>query len=208
MNTDQQRVRLIVEPSAPGSAPSAPGASPGPGGPAPAALALPPRPAWLWPRAGGPPQLGEEKPGGAAQAVLLEQVTQRRQPRLLLVREGCGLVHVNGLPAPRFSLLKERDTLRLDGDFLLHVTIYNRPVIGPVAAALIGKECPVCRVPFTVSSRCYVCSCGTALHCEDSGEDCLQCAKLRVRSGCPVCQRPVVLDPGYSYLPEGINEPV
>jgi len=208
MSNMQQQVHLMIESVVAGGPPAAPGAGPAQGSAALPVLAIPPGPAWLWPRAGAPPQLGEAAPGGAALAVLLEQVALRRQPRLLLVTASAGLVHVNGLPAPRFSLLKERDTLRLDGDVLLHVTVYNRPVIGPVQAALIGKECPVCRVPFTATSRCYICACGAAMHCEDSGDDCLQCAQLRVRSGCPVCGRPVVLEPGYSYLPEGLHEPV
>jgi hypothetical protein len=153
------------------------------------------------------PKVAIARPGDTENAVLVEQVTQRRQPRLLLVRVGASRAAINGLPAPQFILLKERDSLRLDEDFLLHVTVYNRPAIGPAPAEWIGKECPVCRVPFTASSRCYICACGTVMHCDDNGkEDGLQCAQLRVRSGCPACQRPVVLEPGYSYLPEGIDE--
>jgi hypothetical protein len=209
MNTEQQQVHLIVEEiGAEGSLRGA-GATPASGMPAQPVLTIPPGPAWLWPCAGGPPKVAMSRPADPARAVLLEQVAQRRQPRLLLVRAGASRVYINGLPAPHLNLLKEKDSLRLDGEFLLHVTVYNRPVIGPVGAEWIGKECPVCRVPFTASSRCYVCACGAVLHCEDSGnDDCLQCAQLRVRSGCPACQRPVVLEPGYSYLPEGSNEQV
>jgi hypothetical protein len=200
-NADHQQVHLIVEPSGHGSA------SPGRGGLSSAALAVPPGAAWLWPGAGGAPQLGAAKPGGGAHAVLVEQVALWRQPRLLLVREDCGVVRVNGLPAPRFSLLKEQDTLQLDGDYVLHVTIFRRPVIGPPPASWFGKECPVCNVPFKSSSRCYVCFCGGVVHYEISGENPLECAQMRARSGCPACNRPVVLEPGYSYLPDGINEP-
>jgi hypothetical protein len=204
MSAEQQQVHLIVEWVLAGDAPATAGA-----GPSQWSLAVPPGPAWLWPSEGGSPKIAMSRPGESEQAVLLEQVALRRQPRLLLVREGGDHVQVNGLPAPRFSLLKERDTLRLKGNFLLHVTVYNRPVIGPVGAEWIGKECPVCRVPFTAACRCYVCACGAVLHCENGGtDDCLQCAQLRARSGCPACQRPVVLEPGYSYLPEGINEQV
>ncbi len=139
--------------------------------------------------------------------MLVEQVAHRRQPRLLLARGRAKGVFLNGLPAPHFMLLRERDTLRLDEGFLLHVTVYNQPVIGPVPADWIGKECPICRVPLTATSRCFVCACGAVMHCEDDEkDDSLQCAQLRVRSGCPACQRPVVLEPGYAYLPEGVNE--
>jgi len=139
----------------------------------------------------------------------VEQVALNRRPTLLLVRRSGDSVQVNGLPAPRVSLLKEKDTLRLDGNFLLHVTVYNRPAIGPVKAEWIDRECPVCRVPFKPSSRCYVCACGAVLHCEDGGnDDDLPCAEVSARSGCPVCQRPVIIQPGYSYLPEEIHEPV
>jgi hypothetical protein len=209
MSTEHQQVHLILETAAAGGPPVAVGTGLGHEAPALPALEVPPGPAWLWPCAGGPPRIALSRPGGMEQAVLLEQVALRRQPRLLLVRMGGSKIYVNGLPAPRFSLLKERDSLRLDADFLLHVAVYNRPTIGPAAAECIGKECPVCRVPFTAACRCFVCACGAVLHCEDSGiDDCLQCAHLRARSGCPACQRPIVLEPGYSYLPEAINEQV
>lgn len=139
--------------------------------------------------------------------MILEQVVQHRQPRLLLVRAGTGQVRVNGLPVPHFILLKEKDCLSLDEEFLLHITVYLQPMIGLASAECVGKECPVCRVPFAAASKCYFCPCGAAMHCEDSGtEESLQCAELCARSGCPACQRPVALTCGYSYMPEGIHE--
>lgn len=208
MIVERHQFQLLVESLAPVAAPAAAGAGLGAASSALPALVVPPEPAWLWTREGGPPKIAGAKPGRAACAVLLEPVVQRRQPRLLLVRGAGVLVLVNGQPAPRFSVLKERDTLRLDGDALLHVTVYHRPVIGPPPAEWIGKECPFCRVPFVAASKCYVCACSAVLHCEDAGqEDSLECARLRGRAGCLACQRPIVLEPGYAYLPEGTNEP-
>ena len=207
MSTEQLQIHLIVERVGSGTplrGTAAVVAGEPEGTPA---LAVPPGPAWLWPCAGEPPKVAEAKPPGVKGAVLMEQVPLRRQPRLLVVRAGAGRAHVNGLPAPRFALLKEKDTLRLDEDCVLHVAVFNQPSIGLASAERVGKECPVCRVPFLATSKCYVCACGTVMHCEDGGnDDSLQCAQLRARSGCPACQRPVVLESGYSYLPEGINE--
>ncbi|HOX57293.1 MAG TPA: hypothetical protein P5205_11660 [Candidatus Paceibacterota bacterium] len=206
MTNESQQVQLIVEEVGSQLARGGAGCAPERGTPVPGALALPPGLAWLQSGAGGIPRISTSPPGDAENAVLIEQVAQGWQTRLLLVAARSGRVHVNGLPAPRFSLLKERDTLRLDGDSLVHVTVFNRPVIGPAPAASLGSECPVCRVRFAASIRCYICACGNPTHFEEGGDDCLQCALLRVRSGCPYCGRPMVLEPGYTYLPEGLHE--
>lgn len=163
-------------------------------------------PAWLLVSASQEPRLTRARPGEAEAAVLLEPVLQGRQARLLQTTMGDQPAYVNGLRAPRFVVLRECDCLRLEERYLFHVTVFHTPSIAPVSAAWIGRECPVCRVPFAAGAKCYTCACGTVMHCEDpSVEDSLQCARLCVRSGCPACQRPVVLQAGYSYLPEGIE---
>jgi hypothetical protein len=178
----------------------------GPLGDAFFALVVPPGPAWIRSQNESAPVISLLKPNPAHNAVLVEPVRPERQPKLLLSHNGQNGVYVNGVPAGRFMLLKEKDVLRLDGAHLLHVCIYNQPLFGPASAALAGKECPVCRVPLMAASRCYICpSCGAAMHFEESDEG-LQCAQLRAQSGCPACQRPVVLIPGYSYFPEVSSE--
>jgi hypothetical protein len=172
-------------------------------GPSASALVVPAEPAWLVAQPGESPRLARRKPAGSAPCVRLEAVTLRRQLRLLLMCPGEQRVRVNGVIAPPLVALKENDCVRLDADVALHVALFNRPCIGPVNAKLVGKECPVCRVPFAVNVRCCSCACGAAMHCEeDAVTDGLQCAQLRSSSGCIVCQRPVILQPGYNCLPE------
>ena len=228
MRPEQQQIRLIVEPIETGSSngtffngplaeqldPGLPACAEsahacvcaGPGGAAFTALVVPPGPAWICAQNESAPVIALLKPTSAQNTVLVEPVRPQRQPKLLLSHNGRNGIYVNGLPAPRFLLLKEKDVLRLNEAYLLHVCVYNQPLIGPAGAGLVGKECPVCRVALTAASRCYVCAaCGAAMHLEESDEG-LQCARLRAQSGCPACQRPLVLIPGYSYFPEVSSE--
>jgi hypothetical protein len=171
------------------------------------ALTVPAKPAWLVSSPGMPPRLTRIKPRKKAAAFLVEPVMQRSQLRLLLICPQERRVRLNGIIAPRFVVLKEKDCIHMPSDVALHVTIFNRPCVGPVSTKFVGKECPICRVPFAAGVRSYTCACGAAMHCESDGTtDVLQCAQLCSGSGCPVCQKPVVLKQGYSYLPEVANE--
>ena len=122
------------------------------------ALAVPREPAWLVSQPGDAPRLTRVKPAGTAAAFRVEVVLQRAQPRLLLVCPRERRVRVNGVIAPPFVVLKEKDCIQVEADVVLHVTIFNRPAIGPVSANLIGKECQVCRVPFTANILTYACA--------------------------------------------------
>ena len=138
---------------------------------------------------------------GAAAAVLLEPIlNQRRQLRLLASFSEQVFPSVNGEPAPRRVVLAAGDYFNwAPGGGGFHVVLFNKPQIGPPSASVLGKPCPVCRVPFIVATRSVACLCGVVLHCEEDAKDGLQCAQLRRE--CPACKRPIVLTEGYVSPP-------
>jgi hypothetical protein len=150
---------------------------------------------YLSPAEGQPPHLSEHAPPSDEQALVLETVQDGRQTRLLVLSPAGQWPRVNGRPAPRLALLGERDQLQLSrDDHVLHVTVYHRPYLGPPPEHLLGKDCPVCRVPLLKDTRVYVCTCGAAVHAEGdekSKDDRLEC--LQLSPDCPVCNTPVVL---------------
>jgi hypothetical protein len=134
--------------------------------------------------------------------VLVPAVRRRGGARLLVLSADGTPVHVNGVPTPGATVLREGDLVRWGG-LSCFVTLFNAPQVGAPPAASIGKPCPVCRVPFTATSRCYTCACTTPFHCEEDGEDALQCTQLQ--SECPVCGRPVRMESGYTSLPASLE---
>jgi hypothetical protein len=113
-------------------------------------------------------------------------------------------LRINGQPPPRFGLLSEGDQLLLPGGVLLHVAIYHRPYVGPARPEHVGEKCLVCRTPFSRQSELYACACGRGMHHEElpapGADEPLRCALTS--SECPACQRPVVLEEGFSHVPE------
>lgn len=197
-----QQIHLLVEfletPVANGSVPiGRPSAQP-----AVESLPVPTGISYLMTHSGNRPQLLASQRESPAEAVLIEQIfNQRHQPRLLLISPERHRARVNGQPAPRVAVLKEKDYFQLDEAIAFHVSIFNQPNIGQPGAEVIGKECLICRVPFTPESVCYTCaSCGRAMHCEDEGPDRLECARLSQE--CPACSKPVILQAGLSFLPD------
>jgi hypothetical protein len=133
-------------------------------------------------------------------AVLVEPlVNQSKQLRLLARFPEEGPAVVNGEPAPSLVVLAPGDFFQCDSRPGFHIVLFSKPQIGPPAAAVLGKPCAVCRVPFAVDSICLVCLCGAVLHCEPETEDGLACA--RMRPDCPVCRRPLILTEGYVNPP-------
>jgi hypothetical protein len=152
--------------------------------------------------ADGRPCLLAGTPADPDAAPVLEAVGAGRSQRLMLLNPAGPRPRVNGQPPPRVALLNVKDQLQL-GDWVLHVTMVNRPQVGTPPAEVIGKECPVCRFPIAADTTVYVChGCGTPLHCEgeEKGADRLECVHLG--SECPVCNAPIVMKAGYVYLPE------
>jgi len=118
-------------------------------------------------------------------------------PRLLVVSPPGHTTRINGMPAPRVSLLSVNDRVQFDESPTFHVAIYHRPVIGCVPPELVGARCPVCTIPLTALDQCLVCSCGAALHASVEAQPgtTLDCAGLATE--CPRCQQKVRLVPCY-----------
>ncbi len=109
-------------------------------------------------------------------------------------------VLVNALPALRFSVLKPKDTLTLGspGHFF-YVTLRFTPYIGPPPAEILGRRCPVCKIPIQAGgagqpeTRVITCRCGSTLHWETPQShpgvpesELLNCAERS--QSCPSCQ--------------------
>lgn len=123
----------------------------------------------------------------------------KRHPQLFVLVPSHADARINGQPAPRLALLKEKDVFTCGRHVILHVTLYHHASLGSPRPELIGKECPVCRVPFTAETTVFACSCGAALHHEASDPQGLKCATMR--GDCPSCGRPIVLEAGYTWQP-------
>jgi hypothetical protein len=208
MSANHQQFHLLVAGNERGSAESrpAPVAVASPAGVRPDALVVPPDPAWLIAPPKAPARLSTLRAESGRACAILEPVTRGRLSVLFCQRFGRHPVRVNGLPIPLFATLKEGDQLQIGSAFACYISLFNRPRLEDATPDRVGRECPVCRVPVALGVRCYVCPCGAVMHCEaDGSEDSLQCAQLRARSGCPACQRPVVLEAGYTFLPEVDN---
>lgn len=166
---------------------------------------MPAEPAVVVTPAGESPRLVPRSNPLANGALVVEQVVNsRRQIRMLAINPNGGRLHVNGHAAPRVAVLGEKDALQLANDTVLHVTIFNRPRIHQPPPQLLGKQCPVCRVPFAETAAIYLCPCGVAMHCEADDTDGLQCARLH--HACVACERPITLREGFSYWPDLIHD--
>jgi len=128
----------------------------------------------------------------------LEPVAGRgSHQRLLLVTEPTRPARVNGLRAPRVTLLNAGDRLHFDDSCTFRVAIYYRPRLEIVSSTLSGIACPICTIPLKEGDHCFLCPCGTPLHLaeDESAEQALACARMAVE--CPRCLRPIQMTPGY-----------
>jgi hypothetical protein len=168
-------------------------------------LPVPFEPATVITAPGEPPRLVPGIHPLSNGALVVEQiVNNRRQLRLLAIHPRGESLRINGQLTPRVAALAEKDSLQLADDTTLHVTILNRPFLGKPPPELLGKQCPVCRVPFTETATVYVCACGVAMHNSADGDpDGLQCTRLQ--HACLTCQRPITLKEGFSYWPDLVH---
>jgi hypothetical protein len=122
------------------------------------------------------------------------------EPRLLLDTGSSPGASINGVPAPRLTLLTDGDWFHFEAGPVFGVALFYRPRLGPAPTEVIGVACPVCTLALAEGDRCLVCPCGTPLHAaEDEPRDgALCCTKLVTH--CPHCQQPVRLVPGYGEL--------
>jgi hypothetical protein len=174
---------------------------PGPaGGPAQAPLKLPDAAAHLALGANGAALTALPDHGQPASGVIVEPVRGPRHQRRLLVT----FIHepdprVNGELAPPFALLKPGDFFQWAPGLGFRVAVLAKPEVGPPPPALVGRPCPVCRVPFVAESTCFTCACGVVVHVEPDGPEALQCAQLS--GACPHCRQPFVLTEAHVGLP-------
>jgi hypothetical protein len=152
-----------------------------------------------------PPCVFEEIPATHRLAGVLEPIRQDNQRFLLLVSPPGHESRVNGIPAPRAAALQIRDQIRLNEDFILHVSIYERPYVGPPQDVHMDVECPLCRIRIAAgtSGVCECPNCGAVLHCEGpekSADERLECGRLTAE--CPRCGQPIKLKPGFAYVPQ------
>jgi len=136
----------------------------------------------------------------AAPGVFVEPfVNARKQLRLLARFPEASIPQVNGEPAPRWIVLAPGDFFHWAPGFGFCVALFSKPQIGPPPASVLGRPCPVCRVPFADTTTTVTCLCGVVLHCEVDKAQGLQCAQIRRE--CPICKRAVVLTEGYVNAP-------
>ena len=166
----------------------------------PSALRLPFGPTMLTDDVLASPSLRAPPRSAAAPGVLVESFfNPSKQLRLLAWFPAASVPQVNGAPAPHWVVLAPGDFFQWAPGLGFRVALFNKPHIGPPSATVLGKPCPVCRVPFAANSTCVTCICGIVLHCEPDDKEGLPCAQMRRE--CPVCQRSIVLTEGYVNPP-------
>lgn len=171
-------------------------------------LALPSdSPVWLGLDSAGQPSLSAGDTRAKTSLCCLEPVYHTERPLLVFLcpgsdRQQPSRPRLNGQPAPAVAVLGIGDQLQV-GSHVLHVTIYNQPVIGPATDELVGRDCAYCRLPVAANATIYHCPCGAILHSEaeagDSADEPLRC--LQNVTLCPTCQESIHLEKGYLYEP-------
>ena len=110
-------------------------------------------------------------------------------------------VFVNGMAPGPMCGLSVGDVVRLGDACTLFVSVLQRPILRPAEREDEGKECAVCRTPFTRQHTVYRCAnCNTGMHAGSPGHrenDQLECA--RVVGDCPSCRKPLVWTESYVY---------
>lgn len=139
-------------------------------------------------------------PGGTDEHLCFEPVSWDRKPAVVMSAPP-GRVRLNGHRAPRLSVLDVGDQVSQD-ETVLHLSRIRRPHVGTAPKDLVGRNCPVCMVPFAEASNVVVCECGAGLHLDPESvpeSERLDCALL---GSCPTCDQPVSLEAGVVFLPE------
>jgi hypothetical protein len=149
-------------------------------------------------------------PGGAsrladngqkeADSFIIEPVFIEHRPQAILISPPGRRARVGGQISPPTTLIREGDTVLLDDEHLFTVLVYQRVPVGNCTAEYVGKECPICRVPFGAEDLLYFCACGApALHWKSAppaGEEPLTCAQDLTE--CQSCLQAIVKKDGYA----------
>jgi len=209
MVLNTQQFRLLVDPLFGSDVQSQPSASGDPQAILELSyLALPSdSPVWLGLDSVGQPSLTAGDTRSKTSLCCLEPVYHTEQPLLVFLcprsdRQQPSHPRLNGQPAPTVAVLGIGDQLQV-GSHVLHVTIYNQPVIGAATDEQVGRDCAYCRLPIAAGATIYHCPCGAILHSEaeatDSADEPLRC--LQNVTLCPACQESIRLEKGYLYEP-------
>lgn len=125
---------------------------------------------------------------------------------MLALRPG---ILVNGLPALPLTVLTVKDSIVLAPGCLAYVTERVRPFSGTPPAELLGRPCPLCRMPVDAKTRIVICQCGAPYHHETEAshpdlpeDDRLRCFE-RVKI-CLSCNRPVTADEYLAWGPSDL----
>jgi hypothetical protein len=163
------------------------------------------RVSYLVAASGQPPRVLDELHAEHRPAGVLEPIRQENQRYLLFMSLAENESRVNGAPAPRVAALQIRDQIRLDEDYVLHVSVYEQPYVGPPRDVHIGVECPLCRVPIAAGTTnvCECPNCDVVLHFEGLEkvvDERLECARLTAE--CPRCGHAIRFEAGFAYVPQ------
>jgi hypothetical protein len=143
--------------------------------------------------------------GEPAGPLVFESVQVGIQHHLLMMVKRGHQVTINMLRAAPVNILNVGDIVEFAGR-QLHVSLLNRPYIGPPTEAQIGRPCGYCQVPIEdqPDMRVYECpSCQLPMHFQDetvSADVRLECARLA--SACRHCQTAIVMREGFTYVPK------
>jgi len=128
---------------------------------------------------------------------------------LALLARGDGLL-ADGLPALRLSVLDIRATLVVPGvDGFFFINRSTRPFCGQPPAAVLGRECPVCRIAFDGDTQVASCGCGAIFHYETPQShptvrelDRLNC--FQQAGKCGHCGSPLTTEEQFAWSPESL----
>jgi len=140
---------------------------------------------------------------GSTAGLILEPVLARDgAPRLAIINRSSRHLSINGLRAPEFYLLSEKDQFQFDDSCRFHLAIFVGSRIMSPTPEMTSKPCPICLSPLNAGQQdtIYACQCNTYFHL--SGPSGLECA--RDINACPHCGRSIRLQPqpGYNWLPD------
>jgi hypothetical protein len=152
------------------------------------------------------PEIHPGGKGSTAGLILEPVLTRDGTPRLAIINPSSRHLSINGLRAPEFYLLSEKDQFQFDDSCAFHVTIFFCSRIVSPTADMTDKPCPICLSPLNADQQdtIYACQCNTYFHL--SGPSGLECA--RAINACPHCGRSIRLQPqpGYNWLPDLCDE--
>jgi hypothetical protein len=153
-------------------------------------------------------------------ALVFEPLPGRPVPTIrMTVDDDDAVVRVNGRLVGSTCELHVRDMVECVGDpVVLHLSMVERPYVGPPTTEHAGQACAVCRGPIegrqppdgksaaeppaALVLECL--SCGAVLHehapQSDSVGEVLECAKSVEQ--CPVCETTLRREEAYVYIPE------